>query len=409
MGMKRTTLLGAAAIVIAFSALPGSAGSLERLKVQFAKRKEQAHTRLLEAYDKAIQVAVSEQDPTGADKLRSAKETFSRMGRVETLEIASLAKARSAYLRSHEKVWVPVSKTYDQLIMKALRSGDLDNVGLLKREKNAFYRSIYDIHPLARPHSYIEKVNSTPDLTQTDKEGGLPNGGKAYCGTVAVSNSLIWLAENGYPNLAPGGNSRKVLQCDLTRLLGTRDYMNTNPTEGTGTVGLTRGVGRYIRKQGYEFSRLEYQGWRKHPKEFGTGISEPKLPWIMKGLVGNSAVWLNIGWYTYDPSTDRYTRVGGHWVTLVGYTTTGRNREQPVLIIHDPASRAGREFANHRIRARRIPSGELTGDKKGLPRSAVGYYKLGGELCLNKKAQFGILDGAVVLEMSCPEPNGGKN
>jgi len=46
-----------------------------------------------------------------------------------------------------------------------------------------------------------------------------------------------------------------------------------------------------------------------------------------------------------------------------------------------------------------IGSGRLTGKQSGLPRSAKGYYKMTGGMHVKKTADFGILDGAVVLKM----------
>ncbi len=41
------------------------------------------------------------------------------------------------------------------------------------------------------PSRYAKKILTTPDLTQTDPEGGFPNGGRALCGPVSVSNSFM--------------------------------------------------------------------------------------------------------------------------------------------------------------------------------------------------------------------------
>ena len=41
----------------------------------------------------------------------------------------------------------------------------------------------------------------------------------------------------------------------------------------------------------------------------------------------------------------------------------------------------------------------LTGKNYGLPCAAKGYYVMGGGMHVKKTADFGILDGAVVLKM----------
>jgi hypothetical protein len=246
--------------------------------------------------------------------------------------------------------------------------------------------------------AYTEKLN-TPDLLQTDPDGHLPNGGKDYCAPVSVSNSFIWLAENGFDNLAPKLKDRKKAQIELARTLGKKEYMNS-ADDGTGMFGLFRGVSKYIKDKGYEHKYFKYQGWRNHPRELSFNVDIPKLNWLKKGLRGNSAVWLNVGWYKYNPKTNDYLRIGGHWVTLVGYGVDSHGKENSnILIIHDPSSRAGKDFSHEYVQVKLIKTGRLTGDKKGLPRSAKGYYKLRGGMHIKKTAGFAILDGAIVLKM----------
>jgi len=243
-------------------------------------------------------------------------------------------------------------------------------------------------------------MDSTPDMTQTDTEAYLPGGGNQYCAPVAVSNSFMWLADRGFDNLVKNLTARKEAQAEVARILGTWRYMGTSLENGTGTTKLTNGVSRYIEHRGYQYRRLEYQGWRKHPGRFRTGVAVPELGWIKNGLIGNSAVWLNIGWYEYNPSTDKYRRIGGHWVTLVGFGVGQNGKEDPnILIVHDPAPRAGQKPSHEFVRVERISSGELTGKNSGLPRSAVGYYKLTDGMHMRKNADFAILDGVVVLQM----------
>ena len=147
-----------------------------------------------------------------------------------------------------------------------------------------------------------EKVDSTPDMTQTDPDARLPEGGRVHCGPVAVSNSLMWLAQNGFESLASPFAGGAKAQYEMARLLGEKKYMNTNLKTGTGAGGVLEGAGRYIADRGYECGYLKFQGWRKHPSRFGSGVVVPELHWIKNGLLGNSAVWLNVGWYKYNRS-----------------------------------------------------------------------------------------------------------
>jgi hypothetical protein len=282
------------------------------------------------------------------------------------------------------------------------QSEDKSSLGGLKLALAVLILSLFTA-PIAWAEPYLDKVEATPDYTQTDQAyGGLPGGGTQYCGPVTVSNSLIWLADNGFPQLAQASGDRKADQFDLIKILGDEDHMDTSLNNGTGVFGVTSGVQQYITERGLAYERLEYQGWRTRPASVETGQDWPQLDWIQTGIQGLGAVWLNIGWYTYDPLTDAYYRVGGHWVTLVGHGHDGENENPAYLIVHDPAPRDGLEFNNCHVRVELIQSGWLTGTKTGLPREAAGYYKLGGELKLNTRADCGILDGVVVLEMPAP-------
>ena len=186
----------------------------------------------------------------------------------------------------------------------------------------------------------------------------------------------------------------------MAKILGSEKYMNTNLDSGTGVIQVLNGVSKYLKDCGYGYGRLEYQGWRGHPPEFATGTAVPKLDWIKNGLAGKSAVWLNIGWYKHLPSTDEYQRVGGHCVTMVGFGVDKNWRRNPnILIVHDPAKRSGMKSSHEFVQIENIISGTLAGKYSGLPRSAVGYYKMAHGLKISRRADFGILDGVVVLQM----------
>ncbi|MBN2138546.1 MAG: hypothetical protein JW720_12130 [Sedimentisphaerales bacterium] len=249
------------------------------------------------------------------------------------------------------------------------------------------------------PAIYTEKADSTSDLTQTDRLAELPGGGKTYCGPVAVSNSLFWLSENGFANLTSGLADRRDAHFELARTLGSKRYMNTSLRTGTGADSILDGVDRYLEDRGYEYGYLKFQGWRKHPGRFSSGVAVPELDWIKRGIVGDSGVWLNVGWYKYDSSSGEYARVGGHWVTLVGYGVDEKGRgNSDILIVHDPAPRCGKEPHEY-VRMELIGDGRLTGKYSGLPRPAKGYYKMAGGMHVKKTADFAILDGVVVLRM----------
>jgi C-terminal processing protease CtpA/Prc len=237
-------------------------------------------------------------------------------------------------------------------------------------------------------------------LTQTDKKANFPGGGSQFCCLVSIANSLMRLDSNGFQNLVENSGSPFDDQVKLVKLLSSKRYMDTSLTNGTGTTKLMRGVKKYIQDRGYEIAQLEYEGWRKHPQEMQTRFPVPRLSWIKEGILGNGAAWLNAGWYKYNSSKDEYIRIAGHWVTLVGYGKDKNGKlNQNCLILHDPSPRAGKTFSNEYAIVDKIDTGTLVGKWVGLPRSAVGYYKLGGGMHIKNEADVAIIDGAITLKL----------
>ena len=243
---------------------------------------------------------------------------------------------------------------------------------------------------LSTAQAHRAKVAATPDFLQTDPEAGLAKAGSQFCAPAAVSNSLMWLAANGYDDLRPAGNA-KAAQIRLIRKLAGRDYMNTSPSAGTDVMQVLNGVASYVDEAGYSIASLSYEGWRSAPEEYAAG-EHPDLDSIRESVVGDtSAVWLNVGWYVYDEDSGDYERRGGHWVTVVGFAGDD-------LLIHDPAPSAGRKKWTQRIELTALAEGRLTGNQRGLPRDAAGYYEAGGEMRVGNGMTC-IVDGAVMLTL----------
>jgi hypothetical protein len=219
-------------------------------------------------------------------------------------------------------------------------------------------------------------IDEIPDFTQSDVQGRHHGYGAQYCAPVAVSNSFYWLADMH-------GD-----QGDLVKLLASSRYMNTDAARGTTTMQLLNGVHALALDLFGSYQALQYQGWKRHPRVFATGKAVPELEWIIAGIAPDSAVWLNVGWYRYDPLYNRYHRVGGHWVTVVGYAGDK-------LVMHDPAPRAGQSFANEYVHVSRLQGGMLADPRSGLLKPAQGYLVLGTGMHVKSTADIAIVDGAV--------------
>lgn len=242
------------------------------------------------------------------------------------------------------------------------------------------------------PDFFTEKIETIPDYYQRDKEfGGFPRGGAVYCGPVAVSNSLFWFSQNGYQGLIePTENKKKDLH-NLISTIGSSEYINTSPG-GASPDMICNGVQKFLNDRNFRDAKIKFYGWRPIPPKFKAPSKIPDLEFAKKALLDTrTAVWLNIGWYSYNERKDEYKRTGGHWVTLVGYGHNGKNADSEALIIHDPETRWR---LNDYIKPKTIASGVLTGKLQNMPQDAKGYaaYSTG----LNS---YGIIEGMVVLEM----------
>ncbi len=275
-----------------------------------------------------------------------------------------------------------------------------------------FFTVTFSAPSLAQPAYYLDKVSATPDLTQTDPRSNFGGGGKNYCAPVAVSNSFVWLSEHGYPKLLPASwatlskfpEKEQLLykQIALAKTLGSHEYMDTQAEEGTFVDNVLLGIKKYVLDKGYSIRRLEYQGFRSSLHEFDTGSRRPRLAWLKQGLLGNSGVWLHIGWYRFKSESRTYVRTGGHWVTLVGYGVDEKNQTaNNILIIHNPASKSGASFHNDFCRLESI-DGVLVNRTPllGFPRPALGFYKIVSGLPPFTECDTAILEGGVVLELN---------
>ena len=249
--------------------------------------------------------------------------------------------------------------------------------------------------PIPEP---TDETDEVADFTQSDPELAAPADGGSYCGPVAVSNWLVWLADHGYPKLTPPGPNRRARQIALIRELARHRYMATDPKMGTGSWRLIEGLERWVRDAGYSIKLLKYQGWRGHAPRHGTGQRHPELAWLAAALADGGAAWIHVGWYEPPTRWERaLRRKGGHWLTVVGV-----NEHLRELTLHDPAPYAGTEPEKVHATTRAMTGGWLLAGKDRLP--AAGYLRLGGGMHLKRNDDVAVIDGAVVLVLDAPQP-----
>lgn len=230
-----------------------------------------------------------------------------------------------------------------------------------------------------------------PDFLQTDPRAGLARSGSQFCAPTAVSNSLIWIADHGAPQLRPPDEDAVAAQAELIRILGGPGYMETRSDVGTDAAELMRGVERYVRAKGYVPQLLAYQGWRPVPPDRRQGLRPDPAALARVITRERGAAWLNVGWYAYDRARGTYRRNDGHWVTLAGV-------DGETLLVNDPSPRAGAGPSTERVTLHPV-AGRLEGKKAGLPLDARGYFALVGLRSMPRGSDTVILDGAVLFAL----------
>ncbi len=236
------------------------------------------------------------------------------------------------------------------------------------------------------PQFYTDKAKGTPDYSQMDNAyGGLAGNGSFYCGPCSVSNGIMWLDDNGYPNLVTNTSDRKKDQHDMIIVMGSRKYMNTENVGMAPSRDVVRGVEDYIKDKGYSCT-IEFQGIYFPPPDKYIDSNRVVIDWIKEKVLGNTAVFLHVSWVRYDQSTDTYTARGGHWNTVTGYGKKSNGSIDPRYILnHDPAKPSGK---TEYTRPTKFTSGTYKRGSKSWDLS-TGFYKYKG----------GVLDGIVAVTM----------
>lgn len=242
-----------------------------------------------------------------------------------------------------------------------------------------------------------QKIAETPHFWQLDPRGGFKNDGSDYCCPVAVSDSLVYLAHHGFPDLLPLGQGAQP-QIDLINLLATPGYLGTDPRKGTAPGTVLSGLEKYVVSKGYQCSTMEYEGWRPvgRGRELFVKADRPDLDWMKAGILNpHGVVWLNIGWYT-STSDGQWKRKGGHWVALVGFDA----HDPSALFIDNPGTRDNGDKpgdpAREVVYLRPIGAGTLdTGE--GPAQDTSKMYQVSGPGLPIRPGTMAFLDGAIVL------------
>ncbi len=241
--------------------------------------------------------------------------------------------------------------------------------------------------------AYLYK-STMPNLCQVDKRSDfLSKSPNPYCGPVAISNALIYLARNGFPMIISPMGKLSTLQAQFKLIELLAKYMNTTKPRGTDPLDLISGLEKYIRERGYRTS-ISSRGFLEDVKgdrdKYYDSSNIPTPRWIMKGAIEDSNVVLNIGYYKRKGKGNDYKRSNGHYVTVAGFKST-----KDELIIHDPGP--GRALANSKLV--KISQGTLL-EESEEERPASGYYACRD---INENEEIGkyldVIDGGIVFRV----------
>ena len=157
-----------------------------------------------------------------------------------------------------------------------------------------------------------EKVETMPEIKQDPK--------KRNCAPISYANAILWLADNGYPDLVQGIPSLPTVQKALVDKL-TQNMKTDNI--GTSRSDQHNGLANYIRSRGYDVE-IEYYGCKVD--SCGRFLScDPDLDFIEEGVKGSSNVILALNEYEYDPSQKIYSPTLSHGVTVSDAIRLGPN------------------------------------------------------------------------------------
>ena len=171
-----------------------------------------------------------------------------------------------------------------------------------------------------------------PSLCQLDSRSMiLKEKGRAWCGPVAVSNTLVHLAKVYYQTLLPPQGDLSEIEAQVALVEKLADCMNLDESGAT-PIDVMSGLEKYVVDRGYKI-KIEFKGWRDG-SIYKKVEDKPNIDWTMQGVIGTSNAILNIGWYETNLEKSEYKRHNGHFVSEAGFL---KSPKENFLIIHDPS------------------------------------------------------------------------
>lgn len=174
---------------------------------------------------------------------------------------------------------------------------------------------------------------SVAALTSDVSQKGMPNGN--YCAPCAAANLISQFASR--KKIGTTTDAR-----GLALELGDSEHMQTISRNGTNRYRLVNGLHRWLSEQAPQNELLvQYTGVRPYDKQHldsavrkstvaQTGI--PSVYDMVDGLQTKKGVAILFGSYREDEATGKLTRLGGHYVAVVGVE---HDEQQTTIVLHD--------------------------------------------------------------------------
>ncbi len=235
------------------------------------------------------------------------------------------------------------------------------------------------------------------DVMQMDEQNEFVDNGRYYCAPVAAANYLIWLSDNGFPDLNKFGETTKEKVLNLAKILGGDNYMRVTSI-GISNSDFQKSVIAYVNDCGYRVKKTDCWDFNQYSFE-----NIPDLDRITRGLDNRGMVWLMVGKYSYNQDLDIYVSKGLHFITLVGYGVNIHNDPQEnCLIVNCSSPRSGIEHLNEYATLRKITSGKLKIDFPNvlnLEVNSSGFYEITDGLKWKRGDEVIIINGFVSIEL----------
>ena len=197
------------------------------------------------------------------------------------------------------------------------------------------------------PERDLEVVSLTPDVSQK----GLANSN--YCAPCSVTNLLYQFENRSLLNLPeefdvrkPADDAANESRRSLATLLGDEKHMNALGRNGTNRYRLVNGFDRFLREQCESTLTVAYLGIRSYDinqlnevtrSQTTATIGIPQLDQLKKELANDHGVIILFG--SYKPNakqSERLERIGGHYVSVVGYGEDEHGQlDSSTIILHD--------------------------------------------------------------------------